>query len=73
MPLTAALLIFEISRNYDLILPLIFSTVFAAFIVVRSNIPTLHPGDAEAARNYLQQEEGRLIKAALQEEKKKKT
>lgn len=73
MPLTAALLVFEISRNYDLILPLIFSTVFAAFVVTRSKIPTFHPGDAEAARKYLQQEEGRLVKAAPGDTSKPKT
>jgi len=72
MPLTAALLVFEISRNYDLILPLIFATVFAAFIVVRSNIPTFHPADAEAARKYLQQEEGRLVKTTHEDAKKKR-
>jgi H+/Cl- antiporter ClcA len=54
MPLTAAILVFEVSRNYDLILPLLFSTVFAAFVVTRSRVPTFHPADADAARRYME-------------------
>jgi len=47
-------------------------SLFAAFIVVRSNIPTFHPADAEAARKYLQQEEGRLVKTTHEDAKKKR-
>lgn len=43
MPLTGGLLIFEISRNYGLILPLMFASVFATFIVHRSGIRTFNP------------------------------
>lgn len=43
MPLAAGLLIFEISRNYGLILPLMFASVFATFIVHRTGIATFNP------------------------------
>jgi len=43
MPLTGGLLVFEISRNYGLILPLMFASVFATFIVHRSGIRTFNP------------------------------
>ncbi len=43
MPLTGGILVFEISRNYGLILPLMFASVFATFIVHRSGIQTFNP------------------------------
>ena len=45
MPLTGAILVFEICRNYDLILPLMFAAIFAAFIVNRAKIRTFNPLD----------------------------
>lgn len=43
MPLAGGLLLFEISRNYGLILPLMFVSVFATFLVHRSGIKTFNP------------------------------
>ncbi|MEP0822283.1 MAG: chloride channel protein [Ignavibacterium sp.] len=43
MPLAGGLLLFEISRNYGLILPLMFVSVFATFLVHRSGIRTFNP------------------------------
>ncbi len=43
MPLTGGILVFEISRNYELILPLMFASVFATFIVHRAGIKTFNP------------------------------
>lgn len=45
MPLTGAILVFEICRNYNLILPLMFGAIFSAFIVQRSNVRTFNPLD----------------------------
>ncbi len=43
IPLAGGIILFEISGNYDLILPLLFSSVFASFIVQRYNIRTFNP------------------------------
>jgi CIC family chloride channel protein len=43
LPLTGGIVLFEICHNYDLILPLIFASVFAAFIVQKSNVKTFNP------------------------------
>lgn len=43
MPLTGGILVFEISRNYALILPLMFASVFATFIVHHTGIKTFNP------------------------------
>lgn len=43
VPLTGGIILFEISRNYNLILPLVFSSVFASFIVQRSGVRTFNP------------------------------
>jgi chloride channel protein, CIC family len=43
IPLTGGIVLFEICHNYDLILPLIFSSVFAAFIVQRVDVKTFNP------------------------------
>jgi len=43
VPLAGGIILFEISRNYDLILPLVFSSVFASFIVQRSGVKTFNP------------------------------
>lgn len=45
MPLTGGILVFEISRNYGLILPLMFASVFATFIVHRTGIKTFNPSE----------------------------
>ncbi|MEX2116739.1 MAG: chloride channel protein [Bacteroidota bacterium] len=50
MPLAGGLLIFEISRNYGLILPLMFASVFATFIVHRSGIRTFNPSVTDTSR-----------------------
>jgi CIC family chloride channel protein len=50
MPLAGGLLIFEISRNYGLILPLMFASVFATFIVHRSGIATFNPSVSDSSR-----------------------
>lgn len=51
IPLTAAILAFEISQNYELILPLLFASVFAAFVIGRADIPSFHPADQRADRS----------------------
>lgn len=43
MPLAAGIMLFEISGNYDLILPLLFSSVFANYVVQRFQIQTFNP------------------------------
>ncbi|MBI4418698.1 MAG: chloride channel protein [Ignavibacteriales bacterium] len=43
MPLAGGLLVFEISRNYGLILPLMFVSVFATFLVHRTGVRTFNP------------------------------
>ncbi len=43
VPLAGGIILFEISRNYNLILPLVFSSVFASFIVQRSGVRTFNP------------------------------
>ncbi len=43
IPLAGGIILFEISGNYDLILPLLFSSVFASFIVQRFNVRTFNP------------------------------
>jgi len=45
MPLTGAILVFEICRNYNLILPLMFASIFSAFVVHRARIHTFNPID----------------------------
>lgn len=50
MPLAGGLLIFEISRNYGLILPLMFASVFATFIVHRSGVSTFNPSISDSSR-----------------------
>jgi CIC family chloride channel protein len=42
-PLTGALVLFEISGNYELLLPLMFSTMFSVFIVNKVGIHTFNP------------------------------
>lgn len=42
-PLAGAIILFEISRNYTVLLPLLFASVFAHFIVHRIGIPTFNP------------------------------
>ncbi len=42
-PLTGAILIFEVCRNYELLLPLMFAAVFAVFIVKRFHVSTFNP------------------------------
>lgn len=43
VPLAGGIILFEICRNYDLILPLIFSSVFASFIIQKQGIKTFNP------------------------------
>ncbi|MFH1050436.1 MAG: chloride channel protein [bacterium] len=43
LPLAGGIILFEICHNYDLILPLIFSSVFASFIVQKSGVTTFNP------------------------------
>lgn len=43
IPLTGGIVLFEICHNYDMILPLIFSSVFAAFIVQKFGGRTFNP------------------------------
>jgi chloride channel protein, CIC family len=43
VPLAGAIILFEICHNYDLILPLIFSSVIASFIVQKSGVKTFNP------------------------------
>lgn len=43
IPLASGIILFEISNNYNLILPLIFSSVFASFIISKMNITTFNP------------------------------
>ncbi len=45
MPLTGGILVFEICHNYDLILPLMFASIFSTFVVQRSRIRTFNPLD----------------------------
>ncbi len=42
-PLAGAIILFEISRNYAVLLPLLFASVFAHFIVHRNGIATFNP------------------------------
>jgi CIC family chloride channel protein len=42
-PLAGAIILFEISRNYTVLLPLLFASVFAHFIVHRTGISTFNP------------------------------
>ena len=43
IPLTGGIVLFEICHNYDLMLPLVFSSVFAAFIVQKMGIKSFNP------------------------------
>lgn len=43
VPMTGAIVLFEICHNYDLILPLIFASVIASFIVQKSGVKTFNP------------------------------
>jgi CIC family chloride channel protein len=45
MPLTGGILVFEICRNYNLILPLMFASIFATFVVQRAKVSTFNPLD----------------------------
>ena len=45
MPLTGGILVFEICRNYTLILPLMFASIFATFVVQRAKVHTFNPLD----------------------------
>jgi chloride channel protein, CIC family len=45
MPLTGAILVFEICGNYNLILPLMFASIFSTFVVQRTKIHTFNPLD----------------------------
>lgn len=42
-PLTGAITVFQISGNHDLLLPLLFSSVFATFVINRANVQTFNP------------------------------
>ncbi|MBX7150674.1 chloride channel protein [bacterium] len=42
-PLTGALVVFEICRNYEMLIPLIFAAIFSVFIVNRAKIHTFNP------------------------------
>ena len=46
-PLTGGILLFEVSGNYSLLLPLLFSSVVAVYIIKRLNTPTFNPLDDE--------------------------
>jgi chloride channel protein, CIC family len=46
-PLTGGILLFEISGNYSLLLPLLFSSVVSVYIIKRLNTPTFNPLDDE--------------------------
>lgn len=50
MPLTGAILVFEICRNYNLILPLMFASIFATFVVQRAKVHTFNPLDRPFTR-----------------------
>lgn len=41
-PLAGGIILFEISKNYDLILPLVLSSVFASFIIQKSKVRTFN-------------------------------
>ncbi len=45
MPLTGAILVFEICGNYHLILPLMLASIFSAFVVQRAKLTTFNPLD----------------------------
>jgi chloride channel protein, CIC family len=51
LPLAGGIIVFEICHNYDLILPLVFSSVFASFIVQKSGIRTFNPLQKEFVDN----------------------
>lgn len=42
-PLTGAIVLFEISRNYSMLLPLLFAAIFSAWIVHRRKVHTFNP------------------------------
>jgi H+/Cl- antiporter ClcA len=43
MPLAAAIILFEITGISELLIPLLFATVFSSFIVRKFNIKTFNP------------------------------
>lgn len=47
LPLAGGIIIFEISRNYELLLPLVFASIFSSFIVQKWKIHTFNPLQAE--------------------------
>lgn len=49
-PLTGGLLLFEVSGNYELLLPLLFSAVVSVYIIRRLNVATFNPLDDQEAR-----------------------
>ncbi len=50
MPLTGGILVFEICRNYSLILPLMLASILSTFIVQRTRIQTFNPLDQPGIR-----------------------
>lgn len=48
-PLTGAIILFEISRNYSMLLPLLFAAIFSAWIVHRRKIHTFNPNQRTIA------------------------
>jgi len=46
-PLTGGILLFEVSGNYSLLLPLLFSSVVSVYIIKRLNTPTFNPLEDE--------------------------
>jgi chloride channel protein, CIC family len=42
-PLTGGILLFEISGNYSLLLPLLFTSVFSTYIIRRLKVATFNP------------------------------
>lgn len=66
IPLAAGIIIFEITRNYELILPLIFVSVLSSFIVHKSKIRTFNPFQSDMV-----DDENRLHPTLKQESKDK--
>lgn len=55
LPLSGGIILFEISRNYQLILPLVFAAVISSFIVQKMGVITFNPFQSD-----LVEDEGRL-------------
>jgi chloride channel protein, CIC family len=66
VPLTGGIVLFEISRNYELILPLIFASVFSSFIVQKSGVKTFNPLQSDIV-----DDEGKLHPALVDKRDKK--